>query len=214
MWYVEMVLIKMQRAAASPYSRYRMKANLHLPFNGTWFVLWGGRSLADNRHAVVLDQRFAYDFVIVNNGKTHENEGKHNNDYYCWGQVIRAPACGVVVSTEAFVPDNLLGATNSEHPLGNYVILNHGFGEYSFLVHLQCGTVRVQPGQKVCRGEIIGSCGNSGFSTQPHLHFHVQSSPYFQNGFGYPAPFYCFYANCRFVPKGIPRRGSYINSGE
>jgi murein DD-endopeptidase MepM/ murein hydrolase activator NlpD len=58
--------------------------------------------------------------------------------------------------------------------LGNHVVLDLGKGVYAVLAHLQRGSVSVSPGQRVRRGEVIGRCGNSGNSTEPHLHFQLQ----------------------------------------
>jgi hypothetical protein len=48
-------------------------------------VLLGGRTVAENYHAAVRSQRFAYDLVMVRDGKTHSGEGKALTDYYCYG---------------------------------------------------------------------------------------------------------------------------------
>lgn len=55
----------------------------------------------------------------------------------------------------------------------NYVILDHGDGTYSEYYHLRHYGVLVEEGDKVCAGEVIGICGNTGYSTGPHLHFAV-----------------------------------------
>ncbi|MFC6721223.1 M23 family metallopeptidase [Halobacteriaceae archaeon SHR40] len=62
---------------------------------------------------------------------------------------------------------------------GNYVVIEHETGEYSLLAHLQENSVTVEPGQEVQRGEVVGRCGNSGNSTEPHLHFQLQDRPSF-----------------------------------
>ena len=66
---------------------------------------------------------------------------------------------------------------NLRTPAGNHVVLDLGSGEYALLAHLRRGSVRVRPGQRVRRGETLGRCGNSGNSSEPHLHFHVQDRP-------------------------------------
>lgn len=62
---------------------------------------------------------------------------------------------------------------------GNYVIIRHEGGEYSLLAHLRRGSVRVRPGDRVRQGQVMGECGNSGSSSEPHLHFQVQDHPNF-----------------------------------
>jgi murein DD-endopeptidase len=70
---------------------------------------------------------------------------------------------------------------------GNYVILDLGQGRYAFYAHLQPGSLRVKAGDKVRRGQVIGLVGNSGNSTEPHLHFHISdaNSPLGSDGLPY-----------------------------
>ncbi|RAL24686.1 hypothetical protein DL240_00305 [Lujinxingia litoralis] len=56
----------------------------------------------------------------------------------------------------------------------NYVTLDHGDGTYSAYYHLQHFGALVQPGDQVCAGQLLGLCGNTGFSSGPHLHFALQ----------------------------------------
>ncbi len=55
----------------------------------------------------------------------------------------------------------------------NYITLHHGENEFSQYVHLKYQGVLVKKGQKIQRGQVIGLSGNTGYSTQPHLHFVV-----------------------------------------
>lgn len=57
------------------YSDYVTQAALRLPFDGEWFVFWGGRSIEENYHAAVADQRFAYDFLVLEDGVSHTGDG-------------------------------------------------------------------------------------------------------------------------------------------
>ena len=59
--------------------------------------------------------------------------------------------------------------------LGNYLILDLGGGNYGLYAHLQPGTLRVKAGDRVKRGQTLGLVGNSGSSTEPHLHFQVMN---------------------------------------
>ena len=81
----------------------------------------------------------------------------------------------------------------------NYVILDHGDGTYSEYYHLRHMGVLVEEGETVCAGELIGVCGNTGYSTGPHLHFAVtdvtRRTVPFQfvetrdaRGYGFPIP--------------------------
>src|SRR5690606_5042938 len=148
--------------APSSYLEHQPRAALRLPFEGEWTVFWGGRTVEENYHAAYVDQRFAMDLVIVRDGSTHTGDGGKNSDYHCFGQPILAPGDAVVVAALDGVPDNAPGVFDDEGPLGNHVVIDHGTGEYSFLAHLRQGSVRVEPGQAVAAGEVVGECGNSG----------------------------------------------------
>jgi murein DD-endopeptidase MepM/ murein hydrolase activator NlpD len=196
--------------AASRFLEYRTRTALRLPFSGEWFVTWGERSVLENYHAETPDQRFAYDFLVVREGRTHAGDPARNESYFCWGLPVLAPGSGIVASAADTVADNVPGRMNARQPLGNQVILDHGDGEFSFLVHLQRGSVRVRQGQRVEAGEVLGSCGNSGHSTEPHLHYHLQTTAEFQAGEGLPAQFLGYRADGARVARGEPTRGQVV----
>ena len=199
-----------RRPAPTRFLNYQTKTVLRLPFDGEWYVYWGGRSVAQNRHCVAGDQRFAYDFLILKNGRSFHGTGEGNNDYYCFGKPVYAPGRGLVVSAVAELPDNLPGVMNAEQPLGNHVILDHGSGEFSFIAHLQQGSVSVQSNDRVEAGTLLGACGNSGNSSEPHLHFHLQTTPILFRGEGLPA-FFCNYTiHEKSITRGEPIAGQTI----
>lgn len=75
------------------------------------------------------------------------------------------------------VQDNKpVGTENTEQIAGNHVIIDHGNGEFSYYAHLQKGSVSVKAGDVVKAGDTLGKCGNSGNSSEPHLHFEVANS--------------------------------------
>jgi murein DD-endopeptidase MepM/ murein hydrolase activator NlpD len=199
-----------QAPAPSRFLDYRTKTRLRLPFDGTWSVFWGGRSVVENQHAVARDQRFAYDFLVVQNDSTAKGNPFRNESYFCFGRPVLAPADGKVTAAVDEVDDNRPTHMNEEQPLGNYVIIDHGNGEYSFLAHLQRNSVQVRPGQKVTSGEELGRCGNSGRSSEPHLHYHLQTTPVPMDGDGLPAQFVGYMADGRPVSPGEPARGQSI----
>ena len=94
------------KEAASDFLEYQTKADLRLPFSGEWFVVWGGRTVAQNQHAATKDQRFAYDILIMKDGRSHTGDGTRNEDYHCFGQPLVAPAAGVVVAAVGDLADN------------------------------------------------------------------------------------------------------------
>jgi murein DD-endopeptidase MepM/ murein hydrolase activator NlpD len=189
---------------------YVTRTELRLPFRGRWYVFWGGRSEAQNYHFASVDQRFAYDIVVRQGESTHAGEGQRNEDYYCFDQPIVAPAAGTVAAAENAIADNVPGTMNPRAPLGNHVILDHGNGEFSFLCHFRQGTVAVKKGDAVKAGDPLGRCGNSGNSSEPHLHYHLQDSAEFGRGLGLPAPFRSYRADGKDVDKGEPVKGQTV----
>lgn len=189
---------------------YVTKTSLRLPFAAPWFVFWGGRTLKDNYHTMTVDQRFAYDLVMTRAGLTHGGEGKTNADYFCFGQKVLSPAAGTVVSVENAIDDNVPGVMNPKAPLGNHVIIDHGNAEFSFLAHFKKGTVAVKPGDVVKTSDLLGLAGNSGNSSEPHLHFHLQDTAVFGKGRGLPAPFEDYVADGKPVKRGEPVKGQTV----
>lgn len=148
------------------------------PFQDKWFVLWGGTNSLLNYHYEFENQRYAYDFLIRNDYSTYEGDPTLNESYFAFGKEYLAPADGIVVKVENGVEDsNPVGKMNREQPFGNYVILDHGNEEFSYLVHFKYQSVVVEEGDKVKKGDLLGLVGNSGNSSEPHIHFHVADSP-------------------------------------
>ena len=185
-------------------------AELELPFNDDWFVVWGGRTKEQNYHASLVDQRFALDVVQIENGLTFMGNGTQNDDYYCYGDSLYAPASGQIVELKNYVAENIPGNTNKNELFGNYVIIDHGNGEYSVLAHMITNSIIVNLGDIVSKGQLIGLCGNSGNSTEPHLHYHLQNQPTIGYGEGLPAQFYNYYADDQFVSNGEPLKNQTI----
>lgn len=159
------------------------ETKLSLPFKGQWLVIWGGDTKDLNQHHDVPNQKFAFDFVGVNGkGETRTGDGKTNADYFAFGREVIAPADGLVTDVIDGVRDNLPGSMNPYSALGNAVMIQHGEHEVSVLAHLKFGSVRVRVGEKVRRAQVIGLCGNSGNSSEPHLHYHLQNTPIIQDG--------------------------------
>jgi len=203
-----------QAPAPSNHLDYRTKASLRLPLEapaeGAWYVGWGGRDLIHNYHAATRDQRFAYDLYVAHDGMPYRTDGKANEDYYCFGLPILAPAGGTVASAVDGLPDNPPGTMDPENAVGNHVVIDHGNGEFSFLAHLQRGTVLPREGDRIEAGERVGLCGNSGNTSMPHLHYHLQTTARFAEGEGLPAQFNGYRANGQPVERGEPVRGEFI----
>lgn len=163
----------------------RHQTALGLPFKGEWFVFWGGDTKELNQHHGVPNQSFGFDFVVTDStGETHKSDAKGNEDFFAFGQPVVAPADGTVTDVITGVRDNVPGSMNPYSALGNAVIIEHREHEVSVLGHFKQGSICVKPGDNVKRGQVLGLCGNSGNSSEPHIHFHLQNTPIIQDGTG------------------------------
>ncbi|OKP92586.1 hypothetical protein A3842_01965 [Paenibacillus sp. P3E] len=155
----------------------RTQTTFELPFQGKWFVYWGGTNELINYHYGAEQQRYAYDLIVVNNGFSYKGDATKNESYFAFGKPILAAAAGKVVKIVNDIQDNKpVGKENTEQIAGNHVIIDHGNGEFSYYAHLQKGSVSVKAGDVVKAGDTLGKCGNSGNSSEPHLHFEVANS--------------------------------------
>jgi len=154
------------------------KTTFQYPFEDEWFVFWGGTNTLTNYHYEFENQRYAYDFTIVKEDNSFEGDQTLNENYYAFGENYLAPADGSIVKVENNVEDNEpVGEMNEEQPLGNFVIIDHGNEEYSYLAHFKHQSIEVIEGDDVKQGDLLGLVGNSGNSSEPHIHFHVADSP-------------------------------------
>ena len=154
----------------------RNKTKLVLPFNGAWTVFWGGDTKELNYHVVSKAQKNAFDIVIKDKtGKSYKTDGKTNEDYYAFGKEIFAPCDGIIVLVVDGVKENKPGELNPIYVPGNSVILKTMNNEYLLFAHFKHHSIKVKEGEKVKLEQVLGLCGNTGNSSEPHLHFHIQN---------------------------------------
>lgn len=154
----------------------RNETKLILPFRGEWTVFWGGDTQELNYHVENVAQKNAFDFMITDeSGKSYRRDGKTNEDYFAFGKELIAPADAEVVLVVDGVKDNVPGEMNPIYIPGNTVILKTSNNEFLFFAHFKQHSIVVKEGQKVLQGELLGLCGNSGNSSEAHLHFHIQN---------------------------------------
>ncbi|MBF9219764.1 urea transporter [Hymenobacter ruricola] len=149
---------------------------LTLPFLGAWRCTQGYQ---DGGPTHLGDWGQALDFAIVDaDGRSYQGAGRSVSDFYAYNKPVLAPADGVVAEVVQHIEDNAVGDVNLARNWGNTVVLRHAPGLYTQLSHLRAHSVPVKVGEHVRRGDIVGTCGNSGRSPEPHLHFQVQATPY------------------------------------
>jgi hypothetical protein len=196
-----------------PREEYATVAHLRLPFDGDWWVVWGGRTALQNYHVIAPDQRHAYDFVAWKEGATYRGMGTQNEEYWAWGRPVLAPGAATVLAVRDGVRDNRpkVQISNPANPAGNHVVLDFGTGEYALIAHFQQGSIRVKAGDRVQPGQLLGLCGNSGNSSEPHVHIHLQDRPeLFQGTVGLPLAFAGYLGDGERVERGEPVQGQFV----
>jgi urea transporter len=200
--------------------RNRLRSTLHLPFFGTWFVSQGVDGGLTHQGRL----SHAWDFMVRDErGRTFATPGYRLTDYHAFGLLVSAPAAGRVVALEDGVPDNVPGKLNEKQNWGNWLIIEHSLLEYSILAHLRQGSIRVKFGDHVVAGTVLGACGNSGYSGQPHLHYQLQTNSlpgsdtlesrfgnYLVTGGSGAQGFQGSGEGERFVHQGVPKEGETI----
>lgn len=191
----------------------RNSTKMQLPFKGEWSVFWGGDTKEQNYHVVAKMQKNAFDMIITNqNGKSYKTDGKINEDYYAFGQSLTAPCDAEVVFAVDGVKDNIPGKMNTLLTLGNSVMLKTQHDEYIVFAHFKRGTVKVKQGDKVKVGQILGECGNSGNSSEPHLHFHIQNAEDFSQATGIKCFFEQVKVNNEIKTDYSPVKGDKVST--
>jgi hypothetical protein len=172
------------------------------PLRGsTWMAVNGPSNTSGHRRALIPingklhdAQRFAIDWVKVDeSGKTFSGDPTENRTHYAYGNEVLAVADATVSETKDGIPENVPGLASRAAPItletiaGNHIVLDLGGGRFAMYAHLQPGSLKVNAGDKVKRGQVLGLVGNTGNSTEPHLHFQVTdaSSPLGSEGVPY-----------------------------
>jgi hypothetical protein len=174
----------------------RRIVDVSLPFSGRWRVEKSPKRRVPSHGTSMLGTAYAIDFVGVDdNGRTAPGVSWRTafateppEQFFAFGREILAPVTGRVAAVHQGEPDHearrspvsllpyALGqASRLRRGLGSItgncvIIAPHGSGAFVAVMHLQAGSIRVSVGQDVTEGEHIANCGNSGNSTQPHVH--------------------------------------------
>jgi urea transporter len=149
-------------------------AKISLPFWGEWFVSQGYHGKITH----LGDWGKALDFVIVDElGETFQNSGAEKEQFYCYSKPVLAPMDGYIYDLINTVEENDIKGVNTVDNWGNTIVMNHLNGLYSQLSHIKKDSMKVAIGEYVTKGTVLGACGNSGRSPEPHIHFQLQTEP-------------------------------------
>jgi Peptidase family M23 len=202
---------------------YGPKTNLNLPLKGKLIVRDGRNFYPDQRGGIafqselskgpiVRSTRYAFNLASVDdNGNMYQTDPFKKENWYVFGKPVYVPAAGIVVDVQNSIPDNEFSGKVVKSPripadadpnhLGNYVIIDHGNGEFSMLQNLEQGSIMVRIGQLVGTGQQIGTIGFSGDITFPHLNYRVMNGPKALTAEGIPSYFnnYKLYKGSSFI---------------
>ncbi len=149
--------------------------SLQLPFYGEWYVSQGNNGNITHREA----WKNALDFVVVDElTRTYKLPGDQVTDFYCYNLPVLAPADGYVTDVLDGIDDNEINDVNLAQNWGNTVVIKHADGLFTKLSHLKKDSIAVKVNDYVKAGQVIATCGNSGRSPEPHLHFQAQSTSF------------------------------------
>lgn len=180
-----------------------------LPLEGPITVVWGGATPRTNYHVSSPAERWAYDLVITIDGRSHGGEGHALTDYYTYDRTVRAPASGRVVAVHDGAADAAPGRPEPHNGGGNRIVVEVAPAQYLVVAHLRAGSIPVAVGQSIRQGDPVGRVGNSGNSTEPHVHLHLQDTPATDAGESIPFYFsnYVVVGSKATVARGMPHGG-------
>jgi hypothetical protein len=171
------------------------------PLRGkNWSAANGPSNTSPHRRAVLpangqphIGQRYAIDWIqLGDDGNSFTGDKHKNSSYHAWDQEIHAVADGKIVEVKDGLAENVpnsgkIAVTISSDTLaGNHIIQDLGDGHFAAYAHLRPGTLKVKVGDTVHAGDVIGRLGNTGNSSEPHLHFQICDAPSFPDSEGLP----------------------------
>lgn len=167
-----MTLNIIQFSYPSDVERVKPSITAKWPFDAETVVVWGGDSVENNLiHVTWPSERWAYDLVM----EPYGIGSKNNEEYGIWNKEIYSPVSGVVIAAYDKEKDITPGSEDFISLEGNHVYIKIDETDtYLLLNHLKKGSVTVKEGDQVVPGDVIGRIGNSGSTSEPHLHIHHQ----------------------------------------
>lgn len=150
--------------------------DLSFPLRGGRFlVLHGGSTTAANTHFPDPKQKYGVDLVKVST-MGFRARGIYPDElarYAIFGETVVSPCNGTVLSFVDALPDQPIGAIDEKNALGNHIAVRCGDVDVT-LAQLMTRSIAVKPGAAVAAGAPLAKTGNSGRSTEPHLHIHAE----------------------------------------
>jgi hypothetical protein len=190
------------RGAASD----REPVQLRSPVRGRWIAVNSPADKVPSHGTHELGQTYAIDLVYAPDPSAERRFvwtpiARRPQTYPAFGRPVTAPADGVVVAASGWQRDHwsrdswpalvyllvegmvfrsilsVLALSAGRFVIGNHVVLDLGDGVHAVFAHLRRGSVKVRKGDRIKAGDLLGEVGNSGNSSEPHLHFHLMDGP-------------------------------------
>lgn len=141
---------------------------------GEYRIGQGGNSHVMNHHYGIAAQHHALDIVRIGGlgVRAHKLIPQALEDYAIWNNPVTSPCDGEVTNVAVALPDQTPPTSDRDNPAGNYVAI-HCRDVTVVLAHLREGSVLLRQGDEVAAGDVIGRVGNSGNTSEPHLHMHA-----------------------------------------
>lgn len=196
------------------------------PVTGRWLAMNSSASRVPSHGLHAYGQTYAIDLVYDPLDGSRPGFGfwppaRRPQAFPGFGQPVVAPAAGRVVRTHGWERDHLSRSSpfglayllvesvreflGPSRILGNHVVLELGGGVYALVAHLQRGSITVRTGDRVEAGQPLAACGNSGNSTEPHVHFQLMDRPRVLMAAGLPM-------RLRDHPGGMPANGQHLQT--
>lgn len=142
--------------------------------DGRFYVGQGGNSRIVNYHNVHRAQQYALDIVGLNavGARARGLYPTELDRYAIFDAQVHSPCEGRIEAAVDGLPDLIPPQMDREHLAGNHVVIACE-GALVLLAHLREGSVAVRPGEEVRYGDPLGRVGNSGNTSEPHLHIHA-----------------------------------------
>lgn len=144
---------------------------------GTYCAVHGGNFILLNHHRKSRCQRYALDIVKLNflGNRAAGIYPERLTAYRIFDEVVYAPCSGSITAAVNDLPDLPPGRMDRSYIAGNHVMIRFAESDaFLCLAHLRQGSVLVRTGEAVEAGQPLARVGNSGHTSEPHLHVHAK----------------------------------------
>jgi Peptidase family M23 len=145
--------------------------------NGTYYVAHGGNSPTINYHNTHPTQRYALDIMKLNllGARANGFSPRSLTGYAIFGEPLYSPCNGTISNLVNDLPNLAPGKSDRKNLAGNHILLSCK-GADILMAHLLSGSITKQVGSSIKIGEPIAKVGNSGNTSEPHLHIHARKA--------------------------------------